>query len=164
MHRGSIYSMNLAYQSDRVARTKNLMKGRSDAMSPKYLGITLKRRKKMKLNIAAVAFIVGALSLFGAGISSATVRAALTGPRSDVTYFHIIRYVTRRLSSEIGSSTSGERIATTPQKSPAASQSELRVHPASLASSTEHISSSVNPWANINTILSHIFLVHSLLS
>ena len=31
-----------------------------------------KRRKEMKLNLAAAVFIVGALSLFGAGISYAT--------------------------------------------------------------------------------------------
>jgi len=41
-------------------------------MDPEILGITFEEEKEMKLNIAAVAFIVGALSLFGAGTSYAT--------------------------------------------------------------------------------------------
>jgi hypothetical protein len=52
----------------------------------------LKRKKEMKRNITAAAFIVGAVSLFGAGISSATEPPSATEPQEHVakalTYAH----------------------------------------------------------------------------
>lgn len=64
--------MNLAYWWGIGYEDENLMKGPAGCYEPEYRH-NLEEETEMKLNItAAAAFIVGALSLFAAGISSAT--------------------------------------------------------------------------------------------